>query len=64
MEKVSLSGWEALANARQGHNTHCVGQVSVASMGLEKARLSGRKHLAGIRQEIKTHCVGQVKIER
>ncbi len=27
--------------------THCVGQISVASVGLEKARLSGREALAG-----------------
>ncbi|KAF4106181.1 hypothetical protein G5714_013843 [Onychostoma macrolepis] len=41
--KVSLSGWEALADARREHNTHCVGRVSVASVGLEKVRLSGRE---------------------
>ncbi|KAF4113213.1 hypothetical protein G5714_005758 [Onychostoma macrolepis] len=55
LEKVRLSGREALAGVRQKHNTHCVGQVSVASVGLEKVRLSGREALAGVRQEIKTH---------
>ncbi len=34
---------EALADAQRGHNTRCVGRVSVASVGLEKARLSGRE---------------------
>ncbi len=32
---------ETDADAQRGHNTHCVGRVSVASVGLEKARLSG-----------------------
>ncbi len=51
-------------NTQWGHNTRCVGRVSVASVGLEKTRLSGREHLAGVRWEIKTHCVGQVKTEK
>ncbi len=34
---------EALADAQRGHNTRCVGRVSVASVRLEKARLSGRE---------------------
>ncbi len=55
---------EAHVDAQRGHNTRCVGRVSVASVGLEKVRLSGREHLAGVRWEIKTHCVGQVKTER
>ncbi len=62
MEKVSLSGWEALADARREKNTHCDRWVSVTSVKLEKARLSGREYLAGFRREIKTHCVGQVKL--
>ncbi len=32
---------EALVDAQRGHNTRCVGRVSVASVGLEKARLLG-----------------------
>ncbi len=55
---------EAHVDAQRGHNTRCVGRVSVASVGLEKVRLSGREHLAGVRWEIKTQCVGQVKTER
>ncbi len=55
---------EAHVDAQRGHNTRCVGRVSVASVGLVKVRLSGREHLAGVRWEIKTHCVGQVKMER
>ncbi len=39
---------EAHVDAQQGHNTRCVGRVSVASVGLEKVRLSGREHLTGI----------------
>ncbi len=64
---------EAHVDAQWGHNTRCVGRVSVASVGLEKVRLSvgqvktekvrlsGREHLAGVQREIKTRCVGQVK---
>ncbi len=64
---------EAHVDAQWGHNTRCVGRVSIASVGLEKVRLSvgqvktekvrlsGREHLAGVQREIKTRCVGQVK---
>ncbi len=61
---VSCLAVRLFSDARRGHNTRCVGRVSVVSVGLEKARLSGREHLAGDRREIKTYCVGQVKMER
>ncbi len=44
MEKVRLSGWEALADVRRELNTRCVGRVSLAREGLEKVRLSGREY--------------------
>ncbi len=41
IEKVSLSACEALADARRGRNSRCVGWVSVASVGLKNGRMSG-----------------------
>ncbi len=35
---MSLSGWEALADVQRGHNTRCVGRVSLA----EREDLKGK----------------------
>ncbi len=43
LEKVRLSGWEALADVRLWFQNRCVGRVSLVERGLEKIRLSGRE---------------------
>ncbi len=43
LEKVRLSGWEALADVRLWFQNRRVGRVSLVERGLEKIRLSGRE---------------------
>ncbi len=42
-EAVSRLAMRLSPTPNGGHNTRCVGQVSVASVGPEKARLSGQE---------------------
>ncbi len=64
IKKVSLSGWEALADVWWELNTRCVRRVSLTEQEAWKGRLSGREHLAGVRREIETRCVRQVKTKK